>query len=66
MTAACSKARLSGLWVSLFSRAAAYSANGPLAIPEDLVTDLEARDLRTDRHDRARDVLARNRILRLE
>jgi hypothetical protein len=36
-----------------------------LSDAEELVTDLEARDLRTDRHDRAHDVLARNRILRL-
>ena len=32
-TAACSKVRFAGLWASLSSRAAAYSANEPRDIP---------------------------------
>ena len=63
-TAACSNEAFAGLWASLSSRAAAYSAKEPRLIAEHLVAHGEPGDRRADRDDGAGDVQAGHPVLR--
>jgi hypothetical protein len=66
MAAACAKERPLGLWLSLSSRATAYSANEPLAMPKTSSPTVKTGDSVAGGGDGPGDVLTRDGVLRFE